>query len=363
MEGFAIDDSDLSLFRYEVTTEGSVILEHLGRLAERPNPMGPPPPIPDSALSRIRMSGDAFFLIDERISEARPAGGPVNMFGLHIQEERMRLQFDQGLPIWLAALVAVGLVGAGGGLVGVTLTRRERARRDEEARARQRALHAREAERSRLAREIHDGPLQDVHALRLLSGGAIPESVSDEATRIARELRAIAEGLRPPALGRFGLAAALSAHANRVKERYSAVTVGLDLDEDGTGPDALPDVVRSSLFRIAQEAITNAIEHGRATRVHVRLGLPREGGALVLEVTDNGAGLPWSGPAPDLSDLADDGHFGLVGMHERAEAIGGTFSLSDGGIEGRGACLRVTLPDAGPQRPDRRPWRTSRAAL
>ena len=228
--------------------------------------------------------------------------------------------------------------------MGLALTRRERKRQTEEAAARQRALHAREAERSRLAREIHDGPLQDIHALRLLSGAQTGDMIGDEAGRIARELRAIAEGLRPPALGRFGLAAALSAHANRVKERYRAVSVGLDLDEDGK--DALPDVVRSSLFRIAQEAITNAIEHGTATAVLVRFKLPDDpSGEILLEILDNGSGLPWSGDQPDFSELADDGHFGLVGMHERVAAIGGRFSLRSDGLDGRGAHVRVTLPD------------------
>lgn len=184
-----------------------------------------------------------------------------------------------------------------------------------------------------------------MHALRLLSGGQIPEHLSEEASRIARELRAIAEGLRPPALGRFGLAAALSAHANRVKERHPGVTVGLDLEEDGTGPDALPDVVRSALFRIAQEAITNAIEHGHASRVDVRLALATDVRPIELEIRDNGSGLPWDSRQPDFSTLADEGHFGLVGMYERVAAIGGTLTLAQGGIGDAGARVHVSMPD------------------
>ena len=186
--------------------------------------------------------------------------------------------------------------------------------------------------------------MQDVHALRLLSG-AQNDVLGEEAGRIARELRAIAEGLRPPALGRFGLAAALSAHANRVKERYKNVAVALDLDEDDTGPNAIPDVARSALFRIAQESITNAIEHGGASRILVHLDLPDTEGPIVLDVKDNGAGLPWTSVQPDFSALADDGHFGLVGMHERVMAIGGSLVMDSDGLDGRGAHVRVTLPD------------------
>ncbi len=355
----------MSYFRYEIYEDRGVLIEYLGKLTQNPRTSNTPLHVPDSALSSLRISEPVLSLIHERLVESGEKDEPDREFGVHVEQERLRLQFDQGLPIWVVIMAGLALLGVGGGLVGTALTRRDRARRREEALARERALHAREAERSRLAREIHDGPLQDVHALRMLSGGEIPREISEEASRIARELRAIAEGLRPPALGRFGLAAALSAHANRVKERYSEVSVGLDLDEDGTGPDALPDVVRSSLFRIAQESITNAIEHGHATRVHIRLSLPDAGEPLTLEITDNGQGFPWSGARPDLSALADGGHFGLVGMYERVEAIGGTLTLATGGIEGRGARVHVTLPDVRrtdtPRRSPRRPRRPARA--
>ncbi len=359
VEGAAIDGLSGTLFRFEVRGDGVVRIDDMGQADPSASPKDGIPEAADAPVSTIWISSDVLAMIQERSSEAEVSQFPSREFGFHLEKERLRLQFDQGLPIWVAVLTAVAVFAVGGFVVGLALTRRERKRKHEDAVARQRALHAREAERSRLAREIHDGPLQDVHALRMLSGGQVSNEVSEEASRIARELRAIAEGLRPPALGRFGLAAALSAHANRVKDRYSEVSVGLELDEDGTGPDALPDVVRSSLFRIAQESITNAIEHGRATRVHVRLSLLGTDGTIVLEVTDNGGGFPWSGGSPDLSDLADHGHFGLVGMYERVEAVGGTLTLSSDGTEGEGARVLVTLPDMrrtdGPRRPPRRP--------
>lgn len=271
----------------------------------------------------------------------------TGFISLSYSSDRVRLMFDQLVPLWGALTASVSLLLIGGMGVGVYLTRRERRRIEVEAAERQRAFHAREAERSRLARELHDGPLQDVHALRMLSGTSDPESMDREAARIARELRAIAEGLRPPALGRFGLSAALSAHANRVKDRSPNVAIHLQLDEDGVEADALPDIVRSSLFRVVQESITNAIEHGGAERIHVALRLPSRStdGEIQVEVVDDGSGFAWAGGAPDLDELADGGHFGLVGMHERAAAIGGRLELIPGGLDGKGATVRVSVPD------------------
>lgn len=345
VEGVVVDDATLQAYRFVMDEKGVVEISSLGVLAAPPDRRRDAISLPDSALQTIRLKDTQLSLIYERVSEASDLSSPQREFGIHLEREQLRLQFDQGLPVWLALLMAGSLVLLGGAGVGALLTRRERKRRTEEAAARQRALHAREAERTRLARELHDGPLQDVHALRLLSG-AENEVLGEEAGRIARELRAIAEGLRPPALGRFGLAAALAAHANRVKDRYKNVAIGLHLDEDSAKHNPIPDVARSALFRIAQESITNAIEHGGASRVEVRLGLPDGSkGDIVLDIQDNGSGFPWGSSFPDLSALADDGHFGLVGMHERVTAIGGSLSMTSDGLQGTGAHVCVTLPD------------------
>lgn len=349
-EGVVVDESTRAIHRFRLDEHGDVTLQFFGTSDVTPR-LGQEASFPDTAIDSLTLSAQQLLLISERVAETLADDPPEREFGFHLEPQRLRLQFDQGLPIWFALLIAAGLLLVGGAGAGVWLTHREQRRKREEAAARQRALHAREAERTRIARDIHDGPLQDVHALRLLAG-VQNEALSDEASRIARELRAIAEGLRPPALGRFGLAAALSAHANRVKEQHPGVAVRLDLDEDGTGPDALPDIARSALFRIAQESITNAIEHGGATCVEVRLSLPTaSGGTLELDILDDGSGFPWASAAPDLAALADDGHFGLVGMHERAAAIGGTLALRPDGLQGAGGRVRVSLPD--PRKADR----------
>lgn len=346
-DGLAVNPLTNSLYRFE-TQRGEPDLITIDVFGAPPGGLNPRASLvlPDTALASITLPVSTLRLIVRGLDGATGALPDTPDFGYTIDRDHLRIQFDQGVPFWALAAAILGLLIAGGGGVGLALTARERRRRQAEAEARQRALHAREAERTRIARELHDGPLQDVHALRFLGAAADNPEVGAEASRIATELRAIAEGLRPPALGRFGLAAALAAHANRVKDRHPAVTIALDLDEDARGDDALPDLVRSALFRIAQEAVTNAIEHGGATTVRIALRLPSppDGRApIVLDVADDGSGL--EGPLPDLSALADDGHFGLVGMHERAEAIGGRLTLAADGIGDRGVHVRVSTPD------------------
>lgn len=242
-----------------------------------------------------------------------------------------------GLVTLLAAL-AVGLV------VTSRRLRQEREQREATALARRWQEAAREAERARLAREIHDGPLQDLHALRLRvalpagGDGAPARCGLDEAAQaVALELRAIAEGLRPPALSRFGLGAALEAHARRVRQRRE-VQVSVTAVDDA---DRLSEDARTALFRIGQEAISNAIRHGDARAIEVRLWLepsPDAPQSLRLTVADDGTGVE----PLDAEALVSEGHFGLAGMRERAALLGGTFALEP--QEDRGSLLAVTVP-------------------
>ena len=103
---------------------------------------------------------------------------------------------------------------------------------------------------------------------------------------------------------------------------------------DGT---TLPENVRLALFRIYQAALTNVVRHAQADKVVVRLHLDAE--QVMLEVEDNGRGF-------DLPqrwiELARQGHLGLVGMVERAEAVGGQLTVQS--EPGRGTVIRVTVP-------------------
>ena len=217
--------------------------------------------------------------------------------------------------------------------------RRERARRERTDEIRHHLAEGREAERIRLARDLHDGPVQDLHALRMRlsilarqaagkgklsqapttigagddASGTIEEMVG-EMQRVIRDLRGISENLRPPSLGPFGLAAALQAFAERYQRTYPSIRVDLDIEQDG---QELEQPVRLALFRIAQEAMNNAAKHADPQTVAVMLRLSDD--EVVLSVADDGCGYH----APDdFRQLGEGGHYGLLGMSERAESFG-----------------------------------------
>ena len=211
------------------------------------------------------------------------------------------------------------------------LARLERERRTSASRA----LEAQEAERLRLARELHDEIGQALTALLLELESVVRDSPPDmvEAVEGAREsaratleeLRRIARRLRPEALDDLGLRSALT----NLCERMSAQAgVRCIRQIDGELPQLDPDE-ELVVYRIAQEAITNAIRHGDPSRIEVHLG--RANGSVALTVRDDGRGI----------DGAEEGA-GLTGMRERALMIGA--DLEVGARRGGGASVRLTLP-------------------
>jgi two-component system sensor histidine kinase UhpB len=203
------------------------------------------------------------------------------------------------------------------------LERRESARR---------ALGAQESERLRIARELHDEVGQALTAVvlqldRALAGvdgelGARIREARETARVTLEEVRAIARNLRPEALDDLGLAAALrqlcidAERAGVLVERDFAAGVALD-------PDA--EVV---VYRVAQEAITNALRHAGAERIVVTL--QRDGDLAVLRVHDDGCGI---------ANAAEGA--GVRGMRERAVLVGGTLELEAAAGGGSVVTLRV----------------------
>lgn len=204
--------------------------------------------------------------------------------------------------------------------------------------ARERLVLAREEERRRLRRDLHDGlgPALAGHLLRLdvlaarVRGDAAAASYVDEMRDELRgtfdEIRRVVEGLRPPALDELGLVDALEQVGSRIS-RSSAMQVAVVAAQ----LPALPAAVEVATFRIVTEAITNAVKHAGAGRCTVRVSA--EDGRLRIAVTDDGRGLP--------AGTTGQGH-GLHTMRERAEELRGRLTV--GAATGGGTAVEADIP-------------------
>lgn len=202
-----------------------------------------------------------------------------------------------------------------------------------------RALAAQEAERKRIAAELHDEVGQSMTGVLLLLeqvAGEVPPdrrevfAEAQEATRRSvEEVRRIAQELRPELLEHLGLISALKSLATRFTEQ-----AGLQLEwEFGRELPALDPEVELALYRVAQESLTNVVRHADASRVWLSLKPGR--GSVVMRVVDDGRGINGSPP--------DGG--GLRGMRERAVLVGAALAIKPariGGVE-----VRLEVPAAG----------------
>jgi signal transduction histidine kinase len=233
------------------------------------------------------------------------------------------VQFFQRLKVSIiVGLAAVFLVLGG---VAFWLWRRlksEQKRRVASEAARRFLAEGREKERKRLAREIHDGPVQDLHGLHLHLARKQPNGsngVEEELMRVTRELRAMSANLHPPALERFGLPAALRSHARRLRDHNDALEIDIQAE---IGEESLSEDLRLALFRIAQEAMSNAAQHAAPDRISVEVKC--EDPTVSLRVVDDGQGFD----VPETLDAkAADGHYGLLGMKERADSVDAALTI------------------------------------
>jgi signal transduction histidine kinase len=205
-------------------------------------------------------------------------------------------------------------------------------------RTREQLVLAREEERRRLRRDLHDGigPALAGLTLKAETAKALLATDSDGAARqlgeLSEEIRAtvldvrrVVEGLRPPALDELGLAGACRQAISRLT-RAAGVETRVDVSDD---VGALPAAVEVAAFRIVLEAVTNVVRHANARHCGVSLGY--DGDALHLTVVDDGTGA---------IDGAATGH-GLATMRERAEELGGQLSLT---AQSPGLRLVAVLP-------------------
>jgi len=218
--------------------------------------------------------------------------------------------------------------------------------------AQRRIAESREAERLRLARELHDTavqPLLDINRHlaeeRKRAGereiAEVPIStvtaVQQKAQEITAQLRDLVRELRPPGLEEFGLIAALEGYVIDLQRlRSDMPAVALDMQGVDT---TVPITVSLPLFRAAQEALRNVREHAHARRV--TLSLRRDTEAVVLSVRDDGVGFVV--PA-SLGELVRAGHFGLVGIAERVALVGGEVDTAS--RPGEGTVMTVRIPIA-----------------
>lgn len=219
-------------------------------------------------------------------------------------------------------------------------------------------MEARERERTRWAREIHDESIQGIGALRLQLANArdlddkqaLSEAVATVLEGLGTEidqLRHLITELRPAALDDLGLAAALEALARRAQaleglEVKTEISLGAQSANGELQTRRLDPELESTIYRIMQEALTNVSRHAQATKAVV--SVTERDGVIRASVTDDGQGLPDIGRLGPRGDGLEGG-FGMSGMRERAELVGG--ELEFGPAPGRGTVVRLTVPLAG----------------
>ena len=198
-------------------------------------------------------------------------------------------------------------------------------------------------ERNRLARDLHDSVTQAVYGVtlyaeastRLLAAGQVEtaaEHLRDlrtTAQQALREMRALIFELRPPVLEKEGLVAALQTRLESVEGR-----AGVRAELKADGDFVLSRENEEGLYRIAQEALNNALKHARAQSISV--GLSRGGGRITLEVVDDGVGF-------DTAEGREHGGLGFTGMEERATRLGGVLTVLSS--PGGGTTVRVEVAD------------------
>jgi signal transduction histidine kinase len=204
-------------------------------------------------------------------------------------------------------------------------------------------ITAQEEERKRIARELHDELGQSLLALLLAvqsfpaqGSGSQPDFLQDTEARVRgmiNEVRRLSQDLRPSLLDDYGLNTALSRYVAEVSDQF-----GVSLDYQCSAPETggrLSNSMEAGLFRIVQEAVTNIVRHSQARRSSVVLIQQRQQVTLLIE--DDGDGFQFPAARPP-----ERGGLGIMGMQERAQLLGGEFTITS--TKGKGTSIRVRIP-------------------
>ena len=204
-----------------------------------------------------------------------------------------------------------------------------------------------EEERRSLARELHDELGQYVTAIKTFAVAignktrtqmpdveAHAQTIAAAANHIYDGMHNIIRQLRPGALDNLGLSETLRDAVAEWQRQHPDVRFSLNLSGK---LDSLGETININLYRIVQESVTNALRYAQASMLEIRLE-EKEGGALQLSIKDNGVGM-------NICNVDQTRHFGLLGMRERMQALGGAFNLDS--MPGEGTCITVTVPREG----------------
>ena len=196
-------------------------------------------------------------------------------------------------------------------------------------------------ERTRLARELHDSVSQTLFSMSLVADAAAAlverdpakakaqlEGLRDMARAATQEMRSLIFELRPADLDAEGLVATLRKHVDVLRSVHAA-----EIDFKENGFQSLEPAVEREIYRVAQEAIGNALKHAKAGRIRVELGLAN--GTANLTIADDGTGFDPGAPQARATRL------GITSMEERAEAIGGQLRIESGP---KGTRVRLEAP-------------------
>jgi signal transduction histidine kinase len=345
-----------------------LVIEDRGELRVAAASGGAPPrvrvmPVRGSALGALYLEGRPVALDRPRGPEA----AWLHELGIEaraVLAEPFQME-GQGGGVVVALRVGVGFRGPDRDALSAfaaSVSQRLVAERSVEIERLRFGMQQREHERTRWAREIHDESIQGIGALRLQLANA--RDIDDpQALRAAVDaaleglgheidgLRHLITELRPAALDDLGLAAALEALARRAQAIDGLdVTTEIDLEGElaraGSGnghePGRLDPELESTVYRIVQEALTNVSRHAEASSAKVSVTAAQ--GALRVAVIDDGRGLPGASSLGPRGDGLEGG-FGMSGMRERAELVGGELEFLP--APERGTLVSLTVPLTG----------------